>query len=165
MADVSGVDVYLQYPSSSGTQTRRLHVEDIRIVPGRNPSVIPLPMINKNSSGEPASFVLDLGMMSESVLLTGVIYDEDAEPGADTDAIDTGGTWMAWPEVERVFRTSWRYYEMGSPPSGYAILRLWMDQSQTAYGVLFSQLTVRRDEAKPYWTFDMKLDLVTWDWS
>jgi hypothetical protein len=163
--DLSGVDISIQYPGVyGGWESRRLHVERIQIAPQRDPSVIPMPMVNKASTGEPVAFVLDLGMMSETIRLEGTIYDANAEPRHDTDDPDKGGTWMAWPEVERVFRTSWKRYEMGMEPTNYTLLSLVMDnQAGQAFAVLWGQLTLTRVGAKPYWGFVMSLSVIKWN--
>jgi len=164
MADLSGVDVYLNYPLvSGGGGTRRLHVERIQIAPVRQPSVIPMPMVNKDSTGEPVAFVLDLGMISETIRLEGVIYDAQSELGSNPEDFDEGGTWMSWPEVETIFRTSWRRYEMGVDPSNYSTLALGLaSMGYQNFYVLLGQLTLTRTGAKPYWGFVMTLYVIKW---
>lgn len=164
MADVSGVDITLQTPGVySGYVTRRLHIERIQIVPQRQPSVTPMPMVNKTSTGEPVAFVLDFGMISETIRLEGTIYDAQSEIGSPPEDVDESGIWASWPEIETIFRTSWRRYDMGIEPANASMLILAMDgQVGQNFTVLLGQITLTRMGAKPYWGFVMTLYVVKW---
>jgi len=125
-------------------------------------------MMNQDSTGEPVAFALDLGLMSETIRLEGTIYDANAEPRHDTDDPNKSGTWMSWPEVERVFRTSWKRYEIwrrsAQSPVNYTMLSLVMDnQAGQAFAVLWGQLTLTRVGAKPYWSFVITLYVIKWN--
>jgi len=164
MADLSGVDIKLQTPGVyGGWVTRRLHVERIQIVPNRNPSVNPMPMVNKATTGEPVAFVLDLGMMSEGIRLEGIVYDSQSEVGFVPEDIDKNDTWASWPEIETIFRTSWKNYDMGLEPVNASTLILAMDNpSWVSFTVLLAELTLTRVGAKPYWSFVMLLNVIRW---
>lgn len=163
MADPIQVDVYLCYPKTSTTyETVKMRCETWQYVIGRQHMVQGLPGMRKNVGGEPGCLALDFGSMTEDIILRGAISDHPAYVGGE---YDTGTRLLEWPEIEEIFRTSWRYYVMGWMPTMPCILVFYDDQGfYYEHHVLPGKLHLTRD-VREEWRFAATFHTVKWSWT
>lgn len=162
--DPHQMDVYLYFPiSSSSFDVRMLQCETWQYVIGRTPMVQALPGMRKQTDGEPAALALDFGAMTEDIVLRGAIADRPEHPPGATD---TTTQMMRWPEIEEIWRTSWRYYVMSWTPE-QACLLVFYDENGSYYEhyVLPGKLRLTREGPKEEWRFTATFFSVRWGWT
>jgi len=162
MADPIQLDVYLYYPvSSSQYDAVKLRCESWQYVVGRTAIVQPLPGVRKAMDGEPACLALDFGSMTEDIVLRGAIPDNPSFVGGE---YDTSVRLLEWPEIEQIFRRSWRHYTMGWTPTQSCVLAFYDDQGfYYDHYVLPGKLHLRRD-VREEWQFTASFYTVHWQW-
>lgn len=94
--------LYLLDQDSSVVDGIQLRVDRITHTVGRNPVVFSIPGIGADTDGVPQIFTLDFGMMTENIILSGVLPDNDPL-GADVPRFPNH------QGLATVARTWWRY--------------------------------------------------------
>lgn len=163
MTDPIQFDIFLYYPYSSGYYALKMHCDSLQMVTGRTPSIVPLPGVRADTTGEPGTFALDFGMMTEDIILRGYIADNDGFVSGESD---TTYPYIKWNELEEIFRTRWRYYSMGLSPSMPCKL-VYYDDAGAYYdlNVLPGRLHLTRVAAKPEWRYSATFYTVSWSWT
>lgn len=162
--DPHQMDVYFYFPVTSSTyDVRMLRCNSWQYVIGRQHMVQPLPGMRKNTDGEPAALALDFGSMTEDIVLRGAVSDRPEHVAGETD---TTTQLMRWPEIETIWRTSWRHYQMSWIPEMPCLL-VFYDENGAYYEhyVIPGKLHLRREEAKDEWTFTATFYTVRWAWT
>jgi len=122
-----------------------------------------LPGVRKSGTGEPAVLAIDFGSMSEDIQITGAIADSPEYVDGEADKVTP---LMRWPEIETIWRTSWRFYEMGSSPVMPSILVFYEDSgAYYDHYVLPGKLHLSRKPAMAEWSFTATFYTVRWYWT
>lgn len=118
MVDILAVTLQVLNADNSVGLSYKLPTETITNEITRNPIVFPLPTtrIDDNSifNNRPIAWSLDFGMMSETIVMTGVLSDNSQIPGSDIPGIAT---------LREVVRTHWANLKVVEGSSGAIILR------------------------------------------
>jgi len=156
-----------------------LAAEKITLAMQRSPSVISLPkgsnLTNQFSNNMPSAYVLDLGMMQETVLLSGVFNDEPYVAGTTPARL---------AQVQQLVRTHWSTVRPGSIGSSIGVkggIRIVIDvgqgqnvaltpngSSQTDWGQfqyyqgVVSSFSADRDGGNLRWNWRMIMNVVNW---
>ena len=162
--DPTQMDVYFYFPVSSSAHDRRmLRCDSWQYIIGRQHMVQPLPGMRQNVGGEPGCLALDFGSMTEDIVLRGAIADK---PQHIAGATDTTTALMRWPEIEEIWRTSWRYYVMAWTATMPCMLVFYDDLGQYfEHYVLPGKLHLTRAPARDEWQFTMTFFSVKWGWT
>lgn len=162
--DPSQMDVYLYFPKSFvAYEMRMLRCNSWQYVIGRQHMVQPLPGMRRSVGGEPGCLALDFGSMTEDIVLQGAIADNPQHVAGESDMTTAP---MRWPEIEEIWRTSWRYYLMARTASMSCMLVFYDDLGQYfEHYVLPGKLHLKRSPARDEWTFTATFYTVTWGWT
>jgi len=164
MAEPLQIEAYLYYPISySAYAHRKIRCSSWQYVIGRQHVVSPIPGMRANAGGEPGCFALDFGAMTEDIIIQGGLPDY---PTYNTGETDTTTPILRWPEIEEIWRTSWRFYSM-TMTANMACLLVFYDDAGSYYEhyVLPGKLHLRRDAAKELWDFTATFYTVGWSWT
>lgn len=165
MANPTQFDVYLYIPTTSAGNyyTRKLHCEQIQLITGRKPMIMPMPGIRMATTGEPLAFCLDFGSMTEDIIVRGDIHDTETYTA---DEQDKSTPYVRWDELEEIWRTSWRHYTMGLYPTAPLML-VYYDDAGAYYDhyVLPGNLRLGRDPGLALWTYNATFYSVSWTWT
>ena len=164
MTDPAQMDVYLYFPKTASIyEVRMLRCNSWQYVVGRQHMVQGLPGMRKNVGGEPATLAIDFGTMTEDIVVRGAIADNPQHVAGETD---TTTALMRWPEIEEIWRTSWRFYQMGLYASASCML-VFYDETGQYYDhyVLPGKLHLKREGPRDEWTFTATFYTVRWAWT
>lgn len=132
-------------------------------VVGRQHAVSPIPGMRANAGGEPGCFALDFGAMTEDIIIRGCLEDYPqyryGEPDQSTPI-------LRWPEIEEIWRASWRFYSM-TLTANMPCLLVFYDDTGAYYEhyVLPGRLHLGRDAARDMWVFTATFYTVRWGWT
>ncbi len=138
-----------------------LPAEDVTHQINRQPVVIALPGINKDTGGQPSAYAIDFGMLNEMLTLSGVHIDNDADPTRPNHS-----------QLAEIVRTSWRFVDISTSGGQISVaggLRLAMNEGEghKLYRCLPLSYTANRKGGKLNWDYKLTLQVVSWpiiDW-
>lgn len=132
-----------------------LRAEQIDHVISRQVVVVPLP---GQSSGIPLSFSVDLGIMSQDIVLRGAIKDNDP--------LHASGA-ASWRDIRHMVIRSWRelIFSWNDPlnPQNTAKIGYYPQKGGTVwYRCLPTRLEMGREGGKGQWDYALTLAVVAW---
>jgi len=131
-----------------------LNIELIDHVINRQVVVVPLP--GEPSQGLPLAFTVDMGAMSQDIVLKGVIKDNDAESGQ-----------ASWRDLRAMVIRSWKDLVFGwsdpfNPQNATRIGYYPRKGGTMWYRCLPTRLDMTRTGGKGQWDYSMTLAVVAW---
>lgn len=136
----------------------QLRIERVVHSIGRNPVIFAVPGVqDPPESGIPRVFALDFGMMTENIILSGVLPDDDPL-GREAAVFPTH------KELANFVRTWWRFAFEASGVSFTNANRLRLREGQGPpevwYGILIQGLQCERVGGATHWNFKLTLAVV-----
>ncbi len=146
-------------------ETFQLRVDRIAHTIGRNPVIFSLPGIQEPAlSGMPKFFSLDFGMMTEHIVLSGVLPDFEPLTGTSTPNSPIDPYFPSHSQLSNIVRSWWRFAFESTDFSvtNYNMLSLAESGGPgiTRYGVLIQNLTCGRLGGETKWTYKLTLAVV-----
>ncbi len=146
-------------------ETFQLRVDRISHTIGRNPVIFSLPGIQDPVlSGMPKFFSLDFGMMTEHLVLSGVLPDNDPLSGSTIPNSGTDPHFPSHAELSNIVRSWWRFAFESTDFSvtNYNMLSLAESGGPgiTRYGVLIQNLQCTRAGGETKWNYKLTLAVV-----
>ena len=154
MASTDGALIKLVDAGKSEIDSFFLPVEDVVHTITRNPIVFPVPGVNYGSTGQPVIFALDFGMMSEQLVLSGKLKDNE-----------TDSTRPNHQELAHAVRTWWRYTSVVCGDASVGIytkilLKEGPGHGTWVYGGVIQNATFRRVGGTTWWEFKIIFQIV-----
>lgn len=142
--------------SQSVVEKLQLRVDRITHSIGRNPVIITIPGIGAGSSGDgiPKIFALDFGTLTENIILSGILPDNDPESLNPT-------TFPNHKELANAVRTWWRYAAFADSFEPRNGIFLDLDEGPGhgvhRYRAIIQGLICERVGGETKWTFKLTL--------
>lgn len=146
----------------------QLRVDRVVHTIGRNPVVFSIPGVGAQDAthpGMPQVFALDFGMLTENMILSGVLPDNEPAGGSPAPTVpETDPYFPNHRELAAIARTWWRYsFESDSfAMTNYNRLKLeeGPGPGQSRYGVIIQNLQSTRVGGETKWDYKLTLAVV-----
>lgn len=153
MPEVDGVLIKLIDAGKSEVDSFFLPTETVMHTITRNPIVFPVPGVNYGTTGQPVIFALDFGMMSEQLVFSGQLKDNEEDPNRPNHQ-----------ECAHAVRTWWRYTAVGcdaaSTIANKILLKEGPGHGTWVYAGVIQSASFRRVGGTTWWEFKITFQIV-----
>jgi len=137
----------------SASRVYYLRAEQIDHVISRQAIIMPLP--GNFDTGIPLTFAIDLGSMTQDIVIRGAIKDNDTSE------------MIRWRDMRHMVIRSWKDFTMNpesvwTPTNPSKLVYTLTDGSKWTYQCLPTKLELTREGGKGQWSFVLTLAVVAW---